>query len=522
MAELSKIKFNGTEYDLKDAVAREAIENLPDTSTFMVKGTDYVTAGKKTGTPVGTRATAEGYNTTAGGVNSHAEGSNTYAAGENSHAEGLDSWASGSNAHAEGTGTLASFDSQHTFGKYNIEDENKGNDHTKTGTFIEIVGNGTASNARSNARTLDWLGNEVLAGKLTIGADPTENMDVVTKQYVDRAIGGINSFDVSVVSTLPATGNAYTIYFVPQTSPSTAHDEYMYINNSWELIGSTQIDLSNYVQSNDLATVATSGSYNDLSNKPTIPTNVSAFTNDADYTTLTDVEDFLLDSQSGIERIHYEYVSELPDLEDSSYVWPIDTTIYIIEGDGWYKLNDAGDNWDKIHTGYSNYITTTDLTQETPESNTIYYNTENNNTYIYDGTDWKQIGYIPPPELNRDVRNYTITYSNNSYILSSTAPLNFLGTVTTVLTYDGEKYYFNSKSGTSYKFTTLLDSNKNYKEFTLNIPTSPLGTVRVTSFDTYSAASTITNALASGTLIATINGTNIYAPAYTDADGVSY
>ena len=34
----------------------------------------------------------------------------------------------------------------------------------------------------------------------------------------------------------------------------------------------------------DLATVATSGSYNDLSNKPTIPTvptNVSEFTNDA-------------------------------------------------------------------------------------------------------------------------------------------------------------------------------------------------------------------------------------------------
>lgn len=42
------------------------------------------------------------------------------------------------------------------------------------------------------------------------------------------------------------------------------------------------------VQPSDLATVATSGSYNDLSNKPTIPTvptNVSAFTNDAGYIT---------------------------------------------------------------------------------------------------------------------------------------------------------------------------------------------------------------------------------------------
>ena len=43
----------------------------------------------------------------------------------------------------------------------------------------------------------------------------------------------------------------------------------------------------------DLATVATSGSYNDLSNKPTIPTvptNVSAFTNDAGYLTTIPAE----------------------------------------------------------------------------------------------------------------------------------------------------------------------------------------------------------------------------------------
>ena len=47
-------------------------------------------------------------------------------------------------------------------------------------------------------------------------------------------------------------------------------------------------DISGKANIVDLATVATSGSYNDLSNKPTIPTvptNVSAFTNDAGYLT---------------------------------------------------------------------------------------------------------------------------------------------------------------------------------------------------------------------------------------------
>lgn len=36
------------------------------------------------------------------------------------------------------------------------------------------------------------------------------------------------------------------------------------------------------------------------------------------------------------------------------------------------------------------------------------------------------------------------------------------------------------------------------------------------------AATTVTQTLTSGTAIATINGTTIYAPSYTDADGVSY
>jgi hypothetical protein len=43
------------------------------------------------------------------------------------------------------------------------------------GDYVEIVGNGTADNARSNARTLDWSGNEVLAGSLTVGSAPTSS-----------------------------------------------------------------------------------------------------------------------------------------------------------------------------------------------------------------------------------------------------------------------------------------------------------------------------------------------------------
>lgn len=53
-------------------------------------------------------------------------------------------------------------------------------------------------------------------------------------------------------------------------------------------------ELGNKANSVDLAEVARSGSYNDLTDKPTIPTvptNVSAFTNDAGYIIATDVAD---------------------------------------------------------------------------------------------------------------------------------------------------------------------------------------------------------------------------------------
>ena len=46
---------------------------------------------------------------------------------------------------------------------------------------------------------------------------------------------------------------------------------------------------NNYTPSARLATVATSGNYNDLSNKPNIPTKISDLTNDAGYTSNTDL-----------------------------------------------------------------------------------------------------------------------------------------------------------------------------------------------------------------------------------------
>ena len=159
---------------------------------------DSATAEGNNSKAIGGISHAEGSGTTAQGVGSHtegletrttmkyahAEGSRTTASGTASHAEGSYSTASGYYSHAEGVSTVANHKAQHVFGECNIADSSA-EAASARGTYVEIVGNGTADNARSNARTLDWNGNEVLAGKLTVGAAPTNNMDVATKQYVD-------------------------------------------------------------------------------------------------------------------------------------------------------------------------------------------------------------------------------------------------------------------------------------------------------------------------------------------------
>ena len=75
------------------------------------------------------------------------------------------------------------------------------------------------------------------------------------KSYTDTAIGSVDSFDIEVVSELPASGQKeHTIYLVPNSGTGTnVKDEYLWINSNWEKIGTTDIDLSGYAKATDLA-----------------------------------------------------------------------------------------------------------------------------------------------------------------------------------------------------------------------------------------------------------------------------
>lgn len=73
----------------------------------------------------------------------------------------------------------------------------------------------------------------------------------LAKKYTDKAISSGSNFDIKVEqdrSILNKQGLEKTFYFLPKNTSSTSntYDEYMYINNKWEVVGSTDIDMSEY------------------------------------------------------------------------------------------------------------------------------------------------------------------------------------------------------------------------------------------------------------------------------------
>lgn len=177
---------------------------------------------------LGTYGHAEGYYTNSEYSASHAEGDSTNAVNYCAHAEGLRTTASGSMSHAQGLTTMAKATASHAEGMNGVAvatashvggrspvtdswinwpewepDEYTVGDKVKVTTgssvqgyicntantdltfdeshwdidydynYIEVIGNGDSQGiVRSNARALDWEGNEYLAGNIYVGCNP--------------------------------------------------------------------------------------------------------------------------------------------------------------------------------------------------------------------------------------------------------------------------------------------------------------------------------------------------------------
>lgn len=101
--------------------------------------------------------------------------------------------------------------------------------------------------------------------------------ETYSKEEVNNLISPLHSINISVVDSLPQSDiDLYTIYLVRKgDNVGDIYYEYLYINGSWEVLGSTEVNLDGYAKTADLAMVATTGEYSDLQNKPMVVTKTS-------------------------------------------------------------------------------------------------------------------------------------------------------------------------------------------------------------------------------------------------------
>ena len=92
-------------------------------------------------------------------------------------------------------------------------------------------------------------------------------------QEIAEAVSGIEGFDAQVVEELPQTGKKGILYLVANSSgeDKNAYDEYLWITDKYEKLGTRNIDLSQYAL------------------KSEVPTKVSQLTNDSAFQTSTQV-----------------------------------------------------------------------------------------------------------------------------------------------------------------------------------------------------------------------------------------
>lgn len=111
--------------------------------------------------------------------------------------------------------------------------------------------NGIAQSITSKAVNITVPTNN---NSLTNGAGYQTSSQV--QSLINSAVSNITSFDYSIVTALPSTGIKGTIYLALNGGTgSEEYDEYIWISNKFEHIGTTKVDLTGYLKETDMVAI---------------------------------------------------------------------------------------------------------------------------------------------------------------------------------------------------------------------------------------------------------------------------
>ena len=105
----------------------------------------------------------------------------------------------------------------------------------------------------------------------------------ITEPKLQEALSKIKTIKKEVVEALPATGQDDVIYLVKDSKgkANNVYLEYLWINGAFELIGSTEVDLSGYAKTSEV---------DDKISKIKIPNKLSELTDDSTHRLVTDAQ----------------------------------------------------------------------------------------------------------------------------------------------------------------------------------------------------------------------------------------
>lgn len=170
-----------------------------------------------------------------------------------------------------------------------------------------------------------------LGGKSNVGHNHDERY--YTETEIDAKVNNINSqinsligFTATIVNSLPSTGEVGVMYLTLNTSSSVegnVYDEYIWVNNKFEKIGSTEttVDLSGYVTQTEMNT--------QLANKANVNHSHTSESIDLDR----DSDDFVwvyeygINKQSSVNGFVYDHEKKLENIADGATKTVVDSSL---------------------------------------------------------------------------------------------------------------------------------------------------------------------------------------------------
>ena len=199
---------------------------------------------------------------------------------ENQFLKGNGAWATPPNATTSSNGYMSSTDKTKIDGIEDGAEENDINTISINGTPVTpdanknvniVIPSAPVQSVSKNgtAITPDAQGNVNITVPIAT-SDLTNDSDFQTgtevQQAIDDALADITGIDFVIVQTLPQTGKKGIFYLVPiQGETNNIYDEYVWVRvggtsaepvYGFEKIGTTQVDLSGYVQASEMTTIS--------------------------------------------------------------------------------------------------------------------------------------------------------------------------------------------------------------------------------------------------------------------------